>query len=71
MSHPQGDGATGGEDPAPDRAEIAARWSGMAPEQVETLAEDYRDEARRVEALGLEDVYERTKELVMVEFLSV
>lgn len=71
VSHPQGDGATGGEDPAPDLAEIAARWSGMAPEQVEALAEDYRDEARRVEALGLEDVYERTKELVMVEFLSV
>ena len=43
----------------------------MAPEQVEALADDYRDEARRVEALDLEDVYERTKELVMVEFLSV
>ena len=49
--------------PIPTSAEIASRWPGMAPEEVEALAIDYQLESKRVVELALDDVYDRVKEL--------
>lgn len=48
----------------PSLEEIASRWPGIPPDEIEALYRDYIGESTRLEELGLDDeVYERVKEL--------
>jgi nuclear pore complex protein Nup133 len=47
----------------PTTSEIASRWPGMSPDQVEAIAQDYQLESDRLSELELNDVYYRVKEL--------
>jgi nuclear pore complex protein Nup133 len=49
--------------PTPSTAEISSRWPGMSPDEVEGLRADYQHESNKVKELGLEDVYDRVREL--------
>jgi len=51
----------------PSMNEIASRWPGMASEGVESISDEYQRESERLEGMGIEDVYERVKELVAQE----
>ncbi|KDQ60778.1 hypothetical protein JAAARDRAFT_190924 [Jaapia argillacea MUCL 33604] len=48
----------------PTMSEIVSRWPGMAPDQMESLENDYAHERNLVSNLGLAEVYERVRELV-------
>jgi nuclear pore complex protein Nup133 len=49
--------------PTPSVAEVSSRWPGMSPDEVEALRADYQRESDHVRDLGLEDVYDRVREL--------
>ncbi|TFY65035.1 hypothetical protein EVJ58_g2238 [Rhodofomes roseus] len=48
----------------PDPAEIALRWPGMSPDEVEAVADDCLREAEYLGALNLEGMYQSMRELV-------
>jgi len=48
---------------APPPAEIASRWPGISPDQVEALVQDYNLECDQLGELDLNDVYHRVREL--------
>lgn len=48
----------------PERNEIASRWPGLPPEEIDALKGDYEAESLRVKDMELGDVFERVKELV-------
>ncbi|THH17812.1 hypothetical protein EW146_g3080 [Bondarzewia mesenterica] len=54
----------------PSVEEIGEHWPSMSPDQVEGLAQDYREESETLEAYGLGEAYERAKELVLEQFIS-
>jgi nuclear pore complex protein Nup133 len=51
--------------PVPTISELASRWPGMAPEQLEEIQKDYTLESDNLGDLELEDVYERVRELAV------
>lgn len=51
----------------PSREELAARFSGYSDTQLSQLMRDYEEEAKILNDLALEDVFERVKELAMQE----
>ncbi|KAI0065375.1 hypothetical protein BV25DRAFT_1880143 [Artomyces pyxidatus] len=55
--------------PAPSTDELASRWSGMSPEQMETLAADYQAESALVAEYDLSEAYLRARGLVLSETL--
>ncbi|KAH9934994.1 uncharacterized protein B0H18DRAFT_1082732 [Fomitopsis serialis] len=48
----------------PDAAEIALRWPGMSPDEVEAVAGDCMREREYLAVLGLEGMYQSMRELV-------
>ncbi|KAI0341587.1 hypothetical protein BDW22DRAFT_1358408 [Trametopsis cervina] len=49
--------------PAPTPAEVASRWPGMPPDDIAALVRDYEWESQQLNALQLEDVVDRIREL--------
>jgi nuclear pore complex protein Nup133 len=49
----------------PTMEEIASRWPGLTPEQVEAMQQDYLGESEGLHHLRLDDVFERVKEIAM------
>lgn len=49
---------------APSAADIALRWPGLSPDEVEALVGDYRWECKRLEELKLDGMYESILQLV-------
>ncbi|KAI0957243.1 hypothetical protein AcW1_005700 [Taiwanofungus camphoratus] len=48
----------------PEQPEIALRWPGMSPDEVEAVERDCEKESRHLENLGLGSMYESMRELV-------
>lgn len=48
----------------PSTADIASRWPGLPPDQVEATERDFATETRALEGLELENDYKRVRELV-------
>jgi nuclear pore complex protein Nup133 len=48
----------------PTTTDIASRWPGLPPDQVEAVGRDFTAESITLEGLGLENDYRRVKELV-------
>ena len=48
----------------PSTTDIASRWSGLPPDQVEAIENDFSMESNALECLGLENDYKRVTELV-------
>jgi len=48
----------------PSHTDIASRWPGLPPDQVEAVERDFATEGRILEDLKLENDYKRVKELV-------
>jgi nuclear pore complex protein Nup133 len=48
----------------PSTADIASRWPGLPPDQVEALEKDYAMESQALESLELENDFKRIRELV-------
>lgn len=51
----------------PETEEIASRWPGLPPEEIDEMKGDYEVESLRVEELQLGEAFERVKELVLGE----
>jgi nuclear pore complex protein Nup133 len=47
----------------PTLEEVESRWPGLTPDQVESLQAGYAEESDRLQALALEDVYDRVREI--------
>lgn len=48
----------------PSAVDIASRWPGLPPDQVEAIEKDFAMESEALKGLGLENDYKRVKELV-------
>lgn len=48
----------------PSTTDIASRWPGLPPDQIEAIEKDFAMESGTLEGLGLENDYKRVKELV-------
>ena len=48
----------------PSTTDIASRWPGLPPDQVEAVERDFAAESSTLEGLQLENDYKRVKELV-------
>jgi nuclear pore complex protein Nup133 len=48
----------------PSATDIASRWPGLPPDQVDAIEKDFAMESSALEALGLDNDYKRVKELV-------
>lgn len=51
----------------PSATDIASRWPGLPPDQVEAIEKDFAMEAQTLEELRLENDYKRVKELVALD----
>ena len=49
--------------PVPTEGELAGRWPGLAPDQIEEVLSDYTFESDTLGELDLDDVWERVREL--------
>ncbi|KAF8077905.1 hypothetical protein FPV67DRAFT_1405325 [Lyophyllum atratum] len=49
----------------PSGSEIASRWPGLSPEQIEALVQDYNLECDQLGEMDLNDVYHRVRELAV------
>lgn len=48
----------------PSPTDIASRWPGLPPDQIDAIEKDFAMESSALEALGLENDYKRVAELV-------
>lgn len=49
----------------PSLEELQSRWQGAPIEEIADIRRDYESDAREIEALALEDVFARVRELVV------
>ena len=49
----------------PSLEELQSRWQGAPIEEIADIRRDYESDAREIEALALEDVFVRVRELVV------
>ena len=52
----------------PSLEELQSRWQGAPIEEIADIRRDYESDAREIEALALEDVFARVRELVVEDF---
>ena len=53
----------------PSLAELSSRWTGLSPEQIEALHEEYQEESNVLAEYDLTEAYGRAREVVLDEMV--